>query len=205
LSDPASISAAYDRYASVYDRLFGWVLQDGRERLARLMAPSPGQRIVEFGVGSGLMLPLYPRHAAVVGLDLSERMLAQARERVLRLGLGHVELHRADAETAPLAERSFDHVVLPYVYSVTPDPAALMAQAFRLCAPGGSIWILNHFSGLGFWDWLERPLRPFARWVGWRPDFPFSTYVSEQPWHVVAVHRANLFGLSRIVHVRPPA
>lgn len=205
MSDLASVQAAYDRYASVYDTLFGWVLQDGRVRLARSMAAQPGQRIIEFGVGSGLMLSLYPRHALVLGLDLSEGMLAKARQRVQAEGLSQVQLQRADAEHSAAADGAFDHVVLPYVYSVTPDPEGLMREAFRVCRPGGSIWILNHFSGLGVWDWLERPLRPFARWVGWRPDFPYQTHVLDQGWHIVGVQRANLFGLSRLVHVRKPA
>jgi phosphatidylethanolamine/phosphatidyl-N-methylethanolamine N-methyltransferase len=203
-TDQASVASAYDRYAGIYDRLFGWVLQDGRERLVKAMRIAAQERIVEFGVGSGLMLPLYPRHASVLGLDLSEGMLEQARQRIQRLGLTHVELRHIDAEHNGLPPAAFDHVVLPYVYSVTPDPDALVREAFRVCVPGGSIWILNHFSGLGFWDWLEGPLRPVARWVGFRPDFPFKTWVSDQPWRVEAVQRANLLGLSRIVHVRKP-
>ena len=204
VADPESVRSAYDRYARIYDRLFGWVLQDGRERLARRMAAGPGEHIVEFGVGSGLMLPLYPAHARVTGLDLSDGMLARARALVQRLGLAQVSLRRVDAEHSSLEAGCADHVVLPYVYSVTPDPEALIREAFRVCRPGGSIWIVNHFSGLGIWDWLERPLRPFARWVGWRPDFPYDTFVARQPWLVMHVEPANLWGLSRVVHVRKP-
>jgi phosphatidylethanolamine/phosphatidyl-N-methylethanolamine N-methyltransferase len=205
MTDLRSVTAAYDRYARVYDTLFGWVLQDGRRRLAqRLDTCAPGQRILELGVGSGLMLPLYPRHAMVLGLDISDGMLARARALVVREGLEHVQLRRVDAEHTGVADGSFDHVVLPYVYSVTPDPQALMAEAFRACRPGGDLWILNHFSGLGLWDWLERPLRPFARWVGWRPDFPYAQHVIAQGWQVIDVEAANLWGLSRLVHVRKP-
>lgn len=204
-TDLQSVTAAYDRYARVYDSLFGWVLQDGRQRLGRrLQAAPPGQRILELGVGSGLMLPLYPRHARVLGLDISAGMLARARALVAQQALHHVRLELADAEHTGVPAASFDHVVLPYVYSVTPDPAALVAEAFRACRPGGELWILNHFSGLGVWDWLERPLRPFARWVGWRPDFPYDQHVTAQGWQVLDVEAANLWGLSRLVHVRKP-
>lgn len=204
MTDLVSVRAAYDRYARVYDRLFGWVLQDGRVRLARRMQAAPGARIVEFGVGSGLMLPLYPRHAEVIGLDVSPGMLARAQALVDREALAHVRLQCVDAEHNGIESGSADHVVLPYVYSVTPDPAALIAEAFRVCRPGGSLWILNHFSGLGVWDWLERPLKPFARWVGWRPDFPYTAHVEQQGWQVEHVEAANLWGLSRLVHVRKP-
>jgi phosphatidylethanolamine/phosphatidyl-N-methylethanolamine N-methyltransferase len=202
--DTVSVSAAYDRYAQVYDRLFGWVLQDGRVQLAKRMACRPGEQVVEFGVGSGLMLPLYPPTAKVLGLDLSAGMLERARLRLVRDGLCHVTLRLIDAEHNGLSDACADHVVLPYVYSVTPQPLALMAEAFRVCKPGGDIWLLNHFSGLGVWDWLERPLKPFARWVGFRPDFPYQHFVTAQNWPVQAVYRANLLGLSRLVHIRKP-
>jgi phosphatidylethanolamine/phosphatidyl-N-methylethanolamine N-methyltransferase len=196
------VSAAYDRYACVYDWLFGLVLEDGRQLLGGMLNTKPGDRIVEFGVGSGLMLRFYPRHTKVLGLDLSRGMLARANARVQRENLHHVSLQWVDAEHTGIEEASFDHVILPYVYSVTPNPLALMEVAHRVCQPGGSIWILNHFSGLGVWDWLERPLKPFARWIGFRPDFPYSKYVTEQGWNVVGVYKANLFGLSRLVHIR---
>jgi len=204
MTDLHSVTAAYDRYARIYDRLFGWVLHDGRLRLARRLQGAAGCKIVEFGVGSGLMLPLYPRQAQVLGLDVSAGMLDRARQLAAREGLSNVRLQQVDAEHNGIADGSFDHVVLPYVYSVTPEPQALMAEAFRVCRPGGDIWILNHFSGLGFWDWLERPLRPFARWVGWRPDFPYDVHVTRQGWQIVDVESANLWGLSRLVHVRKP-
>lgn len=204
MTDLHSVTTAYDRWAGIYDRLFGWVLQDGRLRLARRLQAAPPASIVEFGVGSGLMLPLYPRQSQVLGLDLSSRMLARAQARVTQAGLSQVTLRQVDAEHNGVPDGSVDCVVLPYVYSVTPQPLALMAEAFRVCRPGGDIWILNHFSGLGIWDWLERPLRPFARWVGWRPDFPYTTYVSQQGWQVLHTEAANLWGLSRLVHVRKP-
>ena len=204
-SERYAIVSAYDRFAGLYDLLFGWVLQQGRELLGRRLQAAPGERIVEFGVGSGLMLPLYPRHASVLGIDLSEAMLARARALVRREGLAHVTLQRVDAEHNGLPSAAFEHVVLPYVYSVTPDPAGLMREAFRVCRPGGHIWVLNHFSGLGVWDWLERPLKPLARWIGFRSDFPFKTYVLDQGWPVVEVLPVNLFGLSRLVHVRKPS
>lgn len=205
MTDLVAVTAAYDRYARIYDRLFGWVLQDGRRRLGRrLQDAPPGTRILELGVGSGLMLPLYPRHADVLGVDISGAMLARAHALVAREGLHHVQLRLVDAEHTGVPDGSFDHVVLPYVYSVTPDPQALVAEALRACRPGGDLWILNHFSGLGVWDWLERPLRPFARWVGWRPDFPYDRHVTAQGWPVVDVEAANLWGLSRLVHVRKP-
>jgi phosphatidylethanolamine/phosphatidyl-N-methylethanolamine N-methyltransferase len=200
--DLASVRRAYRRYASVYDSVFGWTLGHGRRLLVRMLDAKPGERLLEVGVGTGLLLPRYPRDLAVTGIDVSEEMLAVARERVRRHGLMHVTLRAMDAEHMSFASGSFDHVVIAYVYSVTPDPAKLMCEARRVCRPGGSIYVLNHFSGIGAWVWLERALRPFAASLGFRPEFPLREHVHDQHWDIVDMRTANLFGLSRIVHIR---
>src|SRR5688500_9100065 len=43
---------------------------------------APGERLLEVGVGTGLSLSAYPKHARVTGVDLSEEMLAKANERI---------------------------------------------------------------------------------------------------------------------------
>ena len=79
--DTAHIERVYSAYSRVYDRIFGKVFQDSREVLAGSLALRPGSRVLEVGVGTGLLLPLYPRNVRITGIDLSAGMLAQARER----------------------------------------------------------------------------------------------------------------------------
>jgi len=200
--DRTSFVETYERFSQFYDLVYGKTLQGGREALSRAIRPLPAGDVLEFGVGSGLMLPLYPSRFRVVGVDVSPGTLARARWRVQRLGLANVELHLIDAEDTGIPDEAFDHVVLPYVYSVTPSPMHLLREAYRVCRPAGTIWILNHFSGLGLWDHLERPLKPFARWVGFRPEFPFKTYITDLDLDIQSVQAVNWFGLSRLVRVR---
>ncbi len=201
-TDIATVRRAYRRYASIYGVLFGWSLEHGRRQLARLLKASPGESLLEVGVGTGLLLPHYPRDIAVVGIDVSEHMLEVARARVERLGLAHVTLQTMDAETTGFASGSFDHVVLPYVYSVTPDPRQLVHEARRVCKPGGNIYVLNHFSGYGFWSVIEPVLRPFASGLGFRPDIPLSRLLDDLRWRVVSDQPVNAFGLTRLIHFR---
>jgi phosphatidylethanolamine/phosphatidyl-N-methylethanolamine N-methyltransferase len=200
--DAFSVANAYDRYASVYDLVFGRLLHDGRVKTVRAMNVQPGQRVAELGVGSGLMLPLYPAGTPVAAIDISPDMLARARAKVAALKLKNIELKLADAEATGLNAEAFDHVVLPYVYSVTPNPQALMRECFRICKPGGHIWILNHFSGLGLMDKLNWMIKPVADALRFRADFSYQQYVEQQGWNVVRVEKANLFGLSRVVQIR---
>src|SRR5215211_7715365 len=94
-----AVKAAYRRYASVYDALFGPVLQPGRKAVLEALECRPGERVLEVGVGTGLSLPLYPGYVRVTGVDVSREMLEKARMRVRRRQLTNVDgLHEMDAQ-----------------------------------------------------------------------------------------------------------
>jgi phosphatidylethanolamine/phosphatidyl-N-methylethanolamine N-methyltransferase len=95
--DAVRIERVYSAYSRVYDRVFGKVFQDSRVVLAAAIDARPGQRVLEVGVGTGLLLPLYAGRCSVTGIDLSEGMLAKARERIEELDLPGVSLERMDA------------------------------------------------------------------------------------------------------------
>ncbi len=194
---------AYRRYAPVYDRLFGG---DPRSRAdARWPMPSRARhraKLLEVGVGTGLMLARYPATTAVVGIDLSEPMLAKAHARTQALDGRSIRLEVMDAEALTFADGEFDCVTVPYVLSVTPDPRRLVAEIRRVCRPGGTILILNHFSGSRFWWLLERAVRPLAGRVGFRSEFSLRTEISRYDWKIEQVKDVNLFGLSKLVSIR---
>lgn len=200
--DQQAIRHLYKRYSSLYDTIFGRSLDHGRRQLVRAMRAVPGDRILEIGVGTGLLLPMYPEGVSVVGIDLSEDMLAAARRRAMRLRLAHVELHVMDAERTTFPNGSFDHVVVSYVYSVTPDPHQLIREARRVCKHEGDIYVLNHFSGTGNRRWSETLLKPFAGLSGSRADFPIKSYLYDMNWNIVNIQPVNLLGLSRLVHFK---
>ncbi|HZZ91103.1 MAG TPA: class I SAM-dependent methyltransferase [Usitatibacter sp.] len=198
------VERAYGRYAPVYDLVFGLVLHPGRRALARAVAARCGEqgaRLLEIGVGTGLTLPLYPPSMAITGVDVSEPMLAKARRRARSLGRP-IRLELSDGERLPFPDASFDVVTLPYVLSVTPTPARLVSEARRVCGRGGTLFVLNHFSGSRFWWSLERLVRPLANRIGFRSDFSLEEHVLSHDWKVLEVKAVNLFGLSRLVTIR---
>ena len=85
-----AVAGAYDRWAPIYDVVFGGVFKSGRARAAEA-ANRIGGRILEAGVGTGISLPLYRSDCRLVGIDISKSMLEKARERVSRLGLRNIE------------------------------------------------------------------------------------------------------------------
>jgi phosphatidylethanolamine/phosphatidyl-N-methylethanolamine N-methyltransferase len=200
---PQDVKTSYRRWAPVYDWMFGASLQDGRNKLIAHVERLQPKRLLEIGVGTGLLLPRYPRSTQVVGIDISEDMLAVAHKRVTALGLTNVELRAGDCEQMNFADGEFDCVVIPYVLSVTPDPARLVNEAIRVCAPDGRIIVANHFNGSKSWALLEKLYAPLAAKIGFRSDFSYEEHILAHPWTVESVETANWLGLSKVVVLRP--
>ena len=192
----------YDRFAPLYDRVFGRVLAPGRRALAEATAALAPASVLEVGVGTGLTLAGYPAGAKVVGIDLSQDMLERARVRAARLPGRDISLRAMNAERMEFADASFDCVTLPYVLSVTPNPARLVQEIRRVCKPEGSILVLNHFSGSHFWWLMERAVHSVADRVGFRSDFDYDEHILSHDWQVVSARPVNLFGLSKLVVLR---
>lgn len=192
----------YRRYAPFYDRLFGAVLEPGRHALADAVTHTRPASILEVGVGTGLMLSRYPADSTIVGVDVSSEMLEVASKRIVHGDAREIRLMKMDAETMNFPNGYFDCVTVPYVLSVTPDPDKLIAEIRRVCRKGGSIFILNHFSGSHFWWFLERAVRSVADKVGFRSDFSFDEQILKHDWEVVSVKDVNLLGLSKLVAIR---
>ncbi len=190
------IEKAYRRYAQGYDLYFGAVLQPGRRAVVRRMALRRGERILEVGVGTGLSLPLYPRDTQVTGIDVSTDMLTRARQRRARHDLAHVvALRRMDGERMQFPDDSFDKVVAMYVVSVAPDPVRLVNEMRRVCAPDGVLYIVNHFRNANpVVGGCERLMAPFARAMGFRPDFPLEDFLRETRLDVIERVPVNAFG-----------
>lgn len=90
----------YDRYAGVW-QLIGFRYTTYRRKAIRGLALQPGARVVDLGCGTGLNFP-YPEQAVgpsgtIVGVDLTDAMLGQARQRVETNGWKNVRLLRSDA------------------------------------------------------------------------------------------------------------
>ena len=192
----------YGDFASLYDRVFGAVLEPGRRAMARAACAQRPATLLEVGVGTGLALEGYPKDTQVTGIDLSPEMLARARRRALAMPERAITLALMNAEHMDFPDHSFECVTVPYVLSVTPDPARLVHEIRRVCKPGGTILIVNHFTGSRFWWLMERAVRPLAHRIGFRSDFSFEQHVLAHDWELQSVQPVNLFQLSRLVVLR---
>lgn len=203
---PEQAQRAYALYAPVYDRLFGHVFQKGRSATIARLDAQPGERILEVGVGTGLMLPLYPTHCSVVGVDVSEEMLQKARARAADQDMEHVELRHMDGGKLTFADGSFDAVVAAYVVTAVPDHEAVLREIIRVCRPEGRVLLTNHFrnrdSVLGV---LERVTSPIFEYAGFRTDLTVEDVLEGSGLSVVDERPVGMLGLWKVVTCRKPA
>ena len=198
--DLNKIERVYTSYAGFYDRIFGKVFHEGRESVIRNLDVQPDEHILEVGVGTGLALPMYPRHCRIVGIDFSEGMLAKAKEKAEAHRLDHVQLHRMDAGAMEFEDDSFDTVVAAYVVTAVPDYRKVVNEMIRVCRPGGRIIMLNHFSnGNKVIAAIEKVLSPITKHLGWRTDLSLNTVLEGTSLHVARNQKVNPLRLWALV------
>lgn len=176
--DRATVEQAYDRWAPVYDLVFGGVFSKGR-RAAIQATNKIGGRVLEVGVGTGISLPLYAPHVRIFGTDISEAMLDKAKKRVADSGLKNIEgLAVMDAEKLEFPDNSFNVVMAQYVVTAVPNPEVALDEFARVLQPGGELIILTRVSAdAGMRRFIERRLQPVVRPLGFRTaEFAWSRY-----------------------------
>jgi phosphatidylethanolamine/phosphatidyl-N-methylethanolamine N-methyltransferase len=176
--DREMVEQAYDRWAPIYDLVFGGVFSKGRQ--AAIQATNKlGGRVLEVGIGTGISLPLYAPNVRIFGTDISEEMLKKARKRTTDQRLKNVEgLAVMDAEKLDFADNSFDVVMAQYVVTAVPNPEVALDEFARVLRPGGELIILTRISAdAGMRRFIEQQLQPVVRRLGFRTaEFAWSRY-----------------------------
>ena len=146
-TERSSEAAAYfARNAARWDEIRSlYVAEDKVEAaIERAAGEGPIGRLVDLGAGTGRMLTLLGRRASrALGLDLSQQMLNIARLNVGEAGLSVCELRHGDIFATGLPGGSADLVTVHQVLHYLGDPAAAVAEASRLVAPGGRLLIVD--------------------------------------------------------------
>lgn len=134
-----------DAYADVADKLARWRQLDrlfaGRYR--RRQFENANGRVLDVACGTGRNFCYLPSSSEVVGIDISDDMLAHARDELDRLGLDGT-VHQMDAQALDLPNDSFDTVISSFSTCTFPDPIAALHGMGRVCTPDGQILLLEH-------------------------------------------------------------
>jgi len=114
------------------------------EALLDMVPQQDAGRLLDIGTGTGRVLELLaPRISQGVGVDASKAMLALARARLARPGLGHCSVRLADMYRLPFPDASFDRAVLQMVLHYAEDPHGVLTEVGRVLRPRGQLIVID--------------------------------------------------------------
>src|SRR5881409_2127487 len=101
----------------------------------------PGEVVLDLGSGGGIDVLLSARRVGptgkAYGLDMTDEMLALARENQRQAGVHNVEFLKGEIERIPLPDASVDVIISNCVINLSADKRRVLAEAFRVLKPGG--------------------------------------------------------------------
>jgi ubiquinone/menaquinone biosynthesis C-methylase UbiE len=134
---------AWDLCAENYDRCLTRAFTPIAQKLVSLAQPRGGQRVLDVATGGGLAaLPaarLVGPQGRVVGVDLSETMVALARNRAREEGVDNADFFAMDAEDLDLPPHDFDAVLCALGLMLFPQPDRALSEMHRVLKLGGSV------------------------------------------------------------------
>jgi ArsR family transcriptional regulator len=112
--------------------------------IARALGDAPVGRLVDIGTGTGRMIELFgPAAERATGIDRSPEMLRLARVKLSQAGLDAAELRQGDMYALALPSACAETAILHQVLHYAQNPAAAVAEAARLLAPGGRLLVVD--------------------------------------------------------------
>ena len=101
----------------------------------------PGETVLDLGSGGGIDVLLSARRVGptgkAIGLDMTDEMLALARDNQQKAGATNVEFLKGEIEQIPLPDQSVDVIISNCVINLSADKDRVLAEAFRVLKPGG--------------------------------------------------------------------
>jgi ubiquinone/menaquinone biosynthesis C-methylase UbiE len=159
----------YNKIAKVYDLLSEDAEKPMREAGIKKLAAKPGESILEIGFGTGHCLVEIARavgpNGKVLGIDISDQMLALAQELLAKEGLAdRAELKCGDAEQLPFQTNSLDGIFFSFTLELfdTPELPKVLAECKRVLRPCGRIVVVavsregKHGVMLNLYEWTHR-------------------------------------------------
>jgi arsenite methyltransferase len=171
-----------------------------------LLALEPGQTVLDLGSGGGIDVLLSARRVGptgkVYGLDMTDEMLALARDNQRKAGATNVEFLKGTIEAIPLPDASVDVIISNCVINLSSDKDAVLREAFRVLKPGGRFAVSDV---VVHGDVPAEVRRNMELWVGCvagaLQDTDFESKlqaagfsdVEIEPWRVYAIEDARAF------------
>lgn len=189
----AEIAALYERRAAHYDfaeklyYLIGCRLGAYRRAAVAQLALRPGDTVVEVGCGTGLDFPLLQRAVGpagrIIGVDFTEAMLGQARQRVRRERWRNVDLVAGNAAVFEFPDR-VGGILSTFALTLVPEYDSVIAHGARALAPGRRFAVAD----LKMPEWAGARLCARALVPFYRPFAVTLDLAGRRPWESLARH-----------------
>jgi ubiquinone/menaquinone biosynthesis C-methylase UbiE len=137
----------YDRWSGFYDAFDLGGVNDQKKRAVDALELAPGARVLDVGTGTGAIIPYAASKLAegkIVGIDFSERMVARAKMRISKLGIGaKAEAKVEDATALSFPDSSFEAALATFAFTSFPEPEKAMREVARVLNPGAKFSVLD--------------------------------------------------------------
>ena len=187
-----------------------YVYRNVIETAENYLGGAAGRTILEVGCGRGAtLLALAGRGANVVGLDYSEEALTICRERKSRNGIaGRADFVHGDARKLPFPSESFDFVFSVGLIEHFEDPAAILAEQYRVLRKGGFLFVQVP-QKYSLYTALKKMLIRLGKWKygGWETQFSdrqISILVADAGLETRSVYGYGSFFLAAMRHAFLP-
>jgi SAM-dependent methyltransferase len=118
--------------------------QDGLNLMLSAARLTQADDVLDVACGPGIVACAVSRHARhVTGIDMTPRMIEEAAATAGRLGVANATWMVGTATPLPLPDASFSVVMTRYSFHHFADPAAALAEIFRVCRPGGRVVVTD--------------------------------------------------------------
>jgi ubiquinone/menaquinone biosynthesis C-methylase UbiE len=138
-------SRHFSAIAEIWDQIRSLHVAESEveQAIDRALGKRPLGRLVDVGTGTGRMIELFgPRSSQAIGIDRSSEMLRLARVKLEAAGISS-SLRQGDMYALPLPDEAADSIIIHQVLHYAHSPAAAIAEAARVLAPGGRLLVVD--------------------------------------------------------------
>jgi arsenite methyltransferase len=175
--------------------------------------PHEGETVLDLGSGGGIDVLLSAKRVGprgkAHGLDMTDEMLALARENAQKAGVENVEFHKGYIEEIPLPDASVDVVISNCVVNLSADKAKVLREVARVLRPGGRFAVSDVIADEGMDDATRADMQAYTGCVaGALTEQKFRAALTDAGLTDIEIretHRVHDQAASAIVRARKPA
>ena len=134
----------WDRAAATFDLMASYGPEKRWEPFKRELFSHMGNgEILFLAVGTGLDIPFFPEGRSITGIDISQKMLDQATDRIDAYQ-GHLQVRQADVHEMPFDDARFDQIFTSCTFCSVPNPIDGLRALKRVLKPRGDLFMFEH-------------------------------------------------------------